>query len=171
MTTDIDQEEIEREMAQDLQVDKNHLDVEWENYPDLFDKWGRKLADAIFDRDVAKDKHDLVKAELDADIRQSPAEFGIDRVTEGAIQSAILLELRYKKVRRKYNKAVRAVNRLTTGLRAISSKKAALENEVRLYLGNYFSDPVSGDENFDQAIIDRATEATRPKRLRKKRKK
>lgn len=159
----------ELEMLQDLSVDRNRLHEEWEKYPQIFDKWGIRLADAIFDRDTAKDQLDLIKSELDADIRQSPGEFGLDRVTEGAVNAAITLELKYKKARKKLNTAQKDVNRLTTGLRAISSKKAALENEVRLYLGSYFSEPITNDNDFQTAVDNRGTAATRPK-LKKRRK-
>lgn len=153
---------LENEMSDDLSVDKYHLDTEWENYPDIYDKWGRRLADAIFDRDSAKDNLDLIRAELDADIRQSPSEFGIERLTESAIQAAITLELKYKQARIKLNRKQRAVNRLTSGLKAVSSKKTALENEVRLYLGNYFSEAVMADSDFQITIDNNRTEATRP---------
>lgn len=168
-TEEFDEIELEEQMKKHLSINRRQLHVEFESYPDIFNLWGERLAQAIFERDCTKDDVELTTAELASDIRQSPTEYGIDgRVTEAAINAMVIMELKYKKVKKKLNEKQKAVNKLTTGVRAISSKKSALENEVRLYLGNYFSEPITEDRELQQIIDDRGTEATRP-RLRLKR--
>ena len=56
----------------DIKIDKHNLDVEWMNHAVLFIEWAEKEVEAQFEKDKAKERLDLVKAELDSRIRSDP---------------------------------------------------------------------------------------------------
>lgn len=139
----------------DFEPDKDALDEEWVRQPELYHSYATQLADARMKLEMRKNKLEVVKAELDKEIREDPSEYGIVKVTEGAIAAIIVVNPRYVKALEKVNDGRHAVDILTAAVNALDHKKKALENLVYLHGQNYFSSPhakgMSGDE------IDRAS--------------
>ena len=86
----------------DIIIDETALDLEWLNQPALFMKYARHSAKARRDVDEAKQNLDICKAEMDRKVREDPNKYGLDKVTEGAITSAILTTATYKKAYQDY---------------------------------------------------------------------
>lgn len=126
------------DFEKDLQIDKYGLDEEWSKQASTFHKWSVQLAEAEMERDRAKENVDLVRAELDMLIRQKPYEFKIEKITEAAINSAIITDKKYKDsvdeyLKLKYNHKI-----IQSAIESLNHKKFALDNLVRLFLSEYY---------------------------------
>jgi hypothetical protein len=126
---------------QDMYIDENVLDVELLEQPSLMAKYSRMLAEAQRDRDLAKENLDLVKAEIDLDIRDHPQNYKLTKVTEAAITNCILMEEDFQTAQKEWNEANFQVNVLQGIIKAIDHRRSALENLVKLYGQNYFAGP------------------------------
>ncbi len=125
----------------DMNIDPNSLDVEWLEQPNLMIKYGRVAAQTKLDMDKAKEKLEVVKAELDKDIRLNPEKYGIIKLTEGVVTSTILLQPEYKEASEAYIEASYEANMARYAVQAISDRKDALENLVKLHGMQYFAGP------------------------------
>lgn len=125
----------------DITIDESSLDVEWLEQPQLMIRYAIKAAEARLERDLAKERLDVVKAELDKEIRMNPEKFEIAKVTETAIQAAILTNSRYKEASEQYIQLRYEAEVLQSAVNAIEHRKSALENLVKLYGSQYFAGP------------------------------
>ncbi len=127
-----------------LAIDKDRLDVEWLNQPLNFYKFSKRLAKKRALADEAKGNLDLVEAEVDKDIRANPRKYGFgkdDRVTESAISAAKKESEEYQAALKQLNEAKYEVDLAFAMVTAMSHKKDALENLVRLHGQDYFASP------------------------------
>ena len=125
----------------DIQIDESALDVEWLSQASLMLKYTRHQASTAKDEELAKEELDLVKAELDKEIRSEPEKFKIEKITEGAITSAILTSKRYKEISQRCIDAKFENNVAKGAVRSFEQRKDALENLVRLHGQQYFAGP------------------------------
>jgi hypothetical protein len=82
---------------------------------------------------------ELLYADFDTAIREEPEEYGIDRVTEAAIKSAVIAQEEYQTARNKMAKAERKINAYTAAVRTMEHRKRMLEKLADLWLGGYYS--------------------------------
>jgi hypothetical protein len=130
------------EYTNDLSIDRDKLEEEWEDQALLFMKWGERCVEALYTRDQLKEKLDWTKADIDDEIRNDPGAFGFDKKpTETAISSQVQLNKRFIKATDDYLKAKKDVGILQVAKEAMEHKKKALEAETSLWIGNYYSDP------------------------------
>jgi len=125
----------------DVNIDPNSLDVEWLEQPNLMLKYGRIAAQTKLDMDKAKEKLEVVKAELDKDIRLNPEKYDIAKLTESVVANTILLQPEYKEASEAYIEATYEFNMARYAVQAISDRKDALENLVKLHGMQYFAGP------------------------------
>jgi hypothetical protein len=124
-----------------LAIDRDSLDEEWVNQPDLYHTHAVNLADARKALDEEKIELDVVKAELDKEIRESPADFGLEKTTETSIALTIVTQKRYKQQQQKVIDAKHHVDVLAAMVTALDHRKRALENLVDLHGQSYFASP------------------------------
>lgn len=125
----------------DIIIDDSSLDVEWLEQPSLMMKYARISAQTRRILDESKQNLDVVKAELDKDIRENPDDYGIGKITEGAITSAINTADEYKNAFKSYLDAKYETDMAQGAVRAFDARKDALENLVRLHGQQYFAGP------------------------------
>lgn len=129
-----------------FEIDVNELDREWVGQPELFHTYAIQAADARLALDEAKAQLDITRAEIDKDIRDRPAHYDLEKVTETALLSVLLLQPMHQKAVRAVNKAKHDLDIVQAAVTALDHRKKALENLVFLHGQNYFSTPrVSGD--------------------------
>ena len=129
------------DFEKDVRIDADSLEVEWTRQPELTHKYGLELARARAEADRTKEALALIEAETKAAIRANPAKFGIEKVTEGAINEAVTISDGYRAATADHLKAKADQDIIQAGLNAIYAKKDALENLVRLLGQNYFAAP------------------------------
>jgi len=130
------------EYENDLKINKYKLHEEWELQPELYAKWATRVAEALFERDQMKEELDLVKAEIDGEIRRNPSEFGFDKKpTEVAILNCIIESKKFQNITNKFLEAKRSYNIMLGVKEAMEHRKKALESETSLWIGGYYSEP------------------------------
>ena len=125
----------------DVSIDPDSLDTEWLAQPRLMIKYSQLSAQARAQYETAKTNLDIVKAELDKEIRKDPEKFEVYKITEGAIFSAIIIHSKYKEAMDALQTAQYEMNIAISAVSSIDSKKTALENLVRLHGMQYFAGP------------------------------
>ena len=129
-----------------FEINQYALDEEWIRQTRLVYRYGQNLAEAKRDLDVLKAEMDLVDSEMDAEVRRRPSDFGIDKVTERSIQSAIVMSDGYKKIQKEVIDAKHEVDVLQAAVNALEHKKRALESLVQLHGMQYFAEPRASTE-------------------------
>lgn len=152
-----------------LEIDQMRLDEEWVGQPRLYLKYAKLVADARRDLDMAKGEFDLTKAELDKDIRTSPEEYDIEKVSEKAIENCIVTQKRYVAANNAVIEAKHAVDVFSAFERALDHRKRALENLVDLHGQSYFATPrASGTNSEDMQEAEERVIRKRGQRLRRR---
>lgn len=153
-----------------LNIDKGALDEEWLKQPSLVFKYAKKAAQCKLELDEAKTALDLTKAELDKEIREDPEAFDIEKVTNPAVEAAIVAEDDYQEALAEVSKKKYELDVLYAAVNALEHKKRALESLVSLHGQNYFSTPRakgSNAEAVESLKSERVAKRTRIKRPKK----
>lgn len=148
-------------------IDLLNLHTEWAKQPELYHRHAKRLTKARDALARAKSRLDVVKAELDLEIRRCPKKFNLigedgdpigGRLTEAIYMSTVLLQPEYQQAQEECHKAQYAVNLHQAAVDALDHKKKSLEGEVQLHLRDYWSEPkVRRDvrDSFDDRVIAR----------------
>jgi hypothetical protein len=131
---------MRNDFEKDVYIDPNALDVEWLRQASLTAKYAQKAAYAKDNLTRAKDKLDVVKAQLDGELRAGIAA-GEKKPTEAAIASMVLQHPRYAEVNEAYLEAKLNADLCQAACTALENKKSALEALVRLLGMQYFAGP------------------------------
>ena len=125
----------------DTSIDEQGLDVEWLKQPRLMARYGKHAAQCKLDMDHAKEDLDVVKAQLDRDIRAFPDNYGLSKLTETIVSNTIIIQPEYKDASDQFLNAKYEYDMAMAAVRAVDQKKTALENLVRLHGQQYFAGP------------------------------
>ncbi|KXH69814.1 MAG: hypothetical protein AM326_01705 [Candidatus Thorarchaeota archaeon SMTZ-45] len=160
----------------DLAIDKDSLEECLVEQPELYAKWSQVWAQAVRERDEAKEALNLVKAELDMKIRKSWDILGFDKKpTDMAITTWICAQKDYRDANFILIQATYNVNVLEAAKWAFQHRKDALDNLTKLFLSNYYADSKAvGKETRDmlddmrqkkhEAVLDNNPRAIKLKR-------
>lgn len=124
-----------------LTIDKNRLDVEWEEQAIMFFVQGQKLAEAQREHDRAKAVLSLKEAQLDKEIRENSDEFfGEDskKPTETQIKNAVVMQPEYQALEKKVIDAKYDLNIADKAITALEHRKRALTLLTELYFKDYW---------------------------------
>lgn len=126
---------------QDIRIDDTALDVEWLEQPSLMFKYAKHSAFCAAKMETLKQQLDLIKAALDKRIRATPEKFEIEKITEAAVSNTILSQPEYQEIEEQYREARHDYEIARAAVNAITTRKDALENLVRLHGMQYFAGP------------------------------
>ena len=135
----------------DIQINKHQLDVEWVEQANLFWRYAKAEADAEDAMDRAKERLDLVKADLDKKMRTLLLS-GDKKPTEAVIMSAILQHSDCRGASSEYLDAKHVYNVFRAAVKAFTQRKDALENLVRLFGMEYFSTPTIKNREEEEGL-------------------
>ena len=127
--------------TKDIAIDVEALDLEWLEQPSLMMKYSKNAADCKRTRDIAKEGVDLIKAEIDKDIRKNPGDYGVEKITETVVMNAILEEVDYQSAMTTYIDARHSADVAAAAVSAFEQRKQALEGLVKLFGLQYFAGP------------------------------
>ena len=130
-----------QDYEKDIQIDESGLDVEWLRQPKLMFFYTKMVAELRRTLDRRKERLNIVKAELDKKIRQNPAYFDIEKITETAVSNTILTQEAYKEASADIIDTNYELSIAQAAVSALNDKRTALENLVRLYGQQYFAGP------------------------------
>jgi hypothetical protein len=129
-----------------LSINLDRLEEDAQEHPKLAFQWGKLLAEAARKAKVAKNNLKLVAAELELEIRKKPAEYGLDKVTEGSVNAVILCDEQYKYQQQLLIKTEHEEDVLKAFCFALSDRKSMIEAEVKLHGQTYWSKPSLSEE-------------------------
>jgi hypothetical protein len=129
----------ERSYKKDLEVDKNELDVEWEKQTRLYLYWAEREADAQEERDMAIRALNVIKAQLDAQIRSDPEKYGIVKFSESAVNHAIMLSPKFEQAEKNVISSTKNARILAGVMKDFEHKKRALTELDSLWVNGYYS--------------------------------
>jgi len=153
---------------QDVQIDPDALDVEWLEQADLMRRYATHAAQTRQEMDEAKERLEVMKASIEMDIRSQPEIYGLTKVTEGGIQSTIMLQKEYQGLTEAYISARYENEVANAAVRAIDQKKTALENLVKLLGQSYFAGPLNA-RDLSQEYMDQLDQRKRNASIKMKR--
>lgn len=143
---------ISLDYARDLQIDQGQLEVEWLTIAGQIMRYSEAHVQAQFDRDRAKQRRDVVEAELDNEARTDPHPTDLPisektkQPTETAIMNWVHKQARYQAAQKERQEKEYVVNMLQAAVFAFQAKKMALENLVHLFKMKYFAEPYDGKD-------------------------
>ena len=144
----------------DLQVDKNRLDEELLGQAQRMFYYNSQHAQAMHDRDRAKQALDVARANTDAAVRESLTASGA-KFTEAVVDGQVRTNPYYIRAQDAYLKSEYEVNLLMGAVMAMNARRSMLESLVRLYLSGYWSEPrVPGGEEIKADAAQAGTEAS-----------
>lgn len=145
------------------EIDKHRLHLEWERQPKLFHAAAEKLAEADSEVDRLKGIMELVKAEIELEVRREPTSFGIKgRVTDSAIEKIVIVDKRYQDAQEDYFTERRLARKLKAEVDYLSHRKTAIEYLSKLRIQDYFADPRIGEDEREDGNARLRERAARP---------
>lgn len=125
----------------DIKIEDYNLDIEWLEQPEKMFKYAKNAAELRAQLDSAKENLDLVKAELDKNVRSNPDKFGIEKITEAVVTATIITHPDYKKANDMFLQSKFELDVANAAVKAMEQRKDALENLVKLFGLQYFAGP------------------------------
>lgn len=135
-------------------INEDELDREWVEQPRLYFRYAKKLALARRDLEQAKTNLEVVAADLSKKIRKDPGRFGIEKITDKTVESAVVTSKEYQQAQTTVTDAGYQVNLLVAAVSTLDHRKRALENLVDLHGMNYFSAPKARTNSGREAADD-----------------
>ncbi len=154
------QKQLDLEEDNFLEIDLFNLEKEWSKQPKLYFKYARLLGEARNRVDEEKAEFELVCAKVEADIRDQPDKYGVNKVTDKAVTATVPMQKSYQIALANLNEAKKQVAYLDAAVEALEHRKKALEKVVDLHIHEYYAEPRQpkggGQESFQRMREDAA---------------
>lgn len=125
-----------------LSIDPDELEQECVGQPLLFCQIGELAAEARSDAKKAKEHVEFVKAKLKGEMRTNPKTYGLDKVTDKAVEAAVQAHPETQDAISDYVESSKAADALSILQTSAEQRRAMLKNLVELVVHRYFN---SGD--------------------------
>jgi hypothetical protein len=162
---------MRRDYNDDLAIDKNQLEIEWEKQAAIYFYWAEKEAEALEAKDRANQRLNIVQAEMDAKIRSNPSAYGLpEKTTETAIKNILANSKEYLEAENNVIEKNKTARVLAAAVKAFDHKKTGLSKLSELWLGGYWSTAGGAPREMKENINQRKGEELRQglnKRLKK----
>jgi len=158
-----------RNYIEELKIDEDDLVNEWIDHPSRYAYWAEQVILAQTNKDRCRESLDVIRAEIDGNIRREPANFSLPadkKPTEGAITAIIALQPEYKKAQTLLANATEQHGIAGAIKSSFDHRKSALQGITQLILSEWYSKPTAKEEKAMAEIEKKANEKT-GKRLRK----
>jgi len=133
---------MSNDFENDINIDEFNLVEELVRQPQLYYDWAKKAVLANSDTLSAKDKLDLIKAEIELRIRKHPTLHRLpEKPTEAIIKAAVLVNRKVQRANKRYLEALRIEKILNKAERAFEHRKKSLEGLVQTNSQFYFASP------------------------------
>jgi hypothetical protein len=146
------------------EIDPLALDAAWLEQPRMYVRVSGAMAEARHEMDVAKNQLLIVEAECDKQIRARPNKYGIDKITEKSVATAVQMHPRMRAAQTTLLEAKYEVDMLSGLQQSLEHRKEALKALTTLFLNEYYgSGPAAVDQDGVRKIGERSREKTRKK--------
>jgi len=124
-----------------VQIDEHNLDKECVRLPTDYLKYSHVAVDAKRDLEDMKNRLEVIQAELAKGIRANPENYGLEKVTEKAVDMTVLTLPRYQKALARVQTLKHDADLAQAVVWALEHKKRTLTLLVELFGMGYFSSP------------------------------
>lgn len=138
--------------SHEMEIDIHRLHVEWKEFPKRYHEAAMKAADAVEKADRLKSKMELVWAQVEEEVRESPSAFRLVKVTDSAVEMKVKLDERYQEAQEAFLKAKAEVTYYKALTDSLDANKTAIEYLSKLRLADYFSEPKISGEMREDAV-------------------
>jgi hypothetical protein len=125
----------------EILIDQGRLDESWLDQPGLVLKYGMALAEAKAEEDGLKESAGLIRARAEIRHRRIMEENG-EKVTDAVIKATVAKDKGVVQANQELLSATKKVRILEVAVKAFDQRKSALENLVKLFGMQYFSEPM-----------------------------
>ena len=129
---------MSREFEKEIIVDRFNLDRECAVNGERVIYWGGKWAEAEMEKERSKKRFEEIKAELDLMIRKDPGSFGLEKITEAAINSLIPMQKAYQDAYENRIESEFLCKKLGMVKEAFLQRKDLILAEIKLFLSDYY---------------------------------
>ena len=150
MKTDVRQQPETPKM---FKLDQLCLDEALKEHAELVYQWGRRAEEARRRLDEARLELEETEASVNIQIRKNPANFGLDKVTESAIASMVILDVKVSTAKRKVLRLKYRLGKLQVIMHGLDDRKKALEYLCQLWSQSYFAEPKLPEDS--KKLIDK----------------
>lgn len=133
----------DRDIAEDLKINRYKLEDEAENQPSLFYHYSEEATTAREERDKAKAKLKEIEGRISLDYR-SGKRVTEAKITENSISAAVDIDPEVIDARNKFLQAEAELGKATAAEEAMQQRKAMIGHLVQLYTMQYYSKPSAG---------------------------
>jgi len=125
-------------LRQRLAIDPYNLEEECVGQPSLYAEVGELATESRSAAKKAKDTLDFTRADLSFKIRKEPAKYGVEKVTEASIESAIIIQQEYQKAAAAVIETQRVADAFGVLQDSVGQRKSMLKDLVSLFIYNYY---------------------------------
>ena len=130
----------ERDLKEDIALDRFHLELEAERQSCAVLYWQSKFSEAQFAYDNAKNECDVLEARLELDIRAKAAEAG-EKMTEALAKARVTSHPDLIAKLQEVAKLREQTTTLMGVVKALDHKKSQIETLRALWISGYYADP------------------------------
>lgn len=163
---EVQNDPVDFDFEQDASIDEDALDVEWIRLPQIYSRYAKLLAEAETKVNLLDEMVKVRRSSLILRAMEVPNVLGADvKPTAQAIEAYYRTHSTHIELKQQWMEATRVASMCRNAIFSMQLKKVALENLVRLCLGEYFAAP-SIPRDLSTAIEKRRTENKRDVRRR-----
>lgn len=137
-----------------LPIRPDALELMCVDQPVLYDEIGQLVTEWQAEAKTATERLGFVKADQSSKIRTNPQNFGVSKITEGAVESAVLLTKEYSDVSKDLIDTEKILGYLRVLQEALNHRKSSLNNLVELWCKDYYSKVEGGMTKERRALGD-----------------
>jgi hypothetical protein len=138
-------------VSADVAIDRSKLDLENARQTELYERYSKKYMKVLEGKLIAEEKFNGKKATMAGDIRKDPKKYGLDKVTEGAVQLALPNHPDFDAAHREYLPHYLAYDYYLGVIENISKRPTLLSNLGRLIeVGYWTRTSMSQDEYLEE---------------------
>ena len=141
----------ERDIQKDVTLNRFRLEKCSEEQPAVFHYWAEKEAEIKAARDKADNRLNLIRAEVELEIRNNAEKYG--KLTEAKVAALIETNPDVIKVKKELVEVKEQANLVSAAVRAMEHRKDQIENLTRLWISSYYARPeVTAKDTFSNEV-------------------
>lgn len=144
---------MERDIQNDVKINRFNLEVEAEEHASTFWYWSEKAADCRKVRDLAKIDLKESESKLALDFRSGVVEMGC-KITDSSVSASVDSDSGICHKKRILTDAEYALNKAEAAAESMRHKKSGINNLIELYTMQYYSTPGAQRPKPEQVIGD-----------------
>lgn len=125
-------------LRQRLAINPNNLEEECVGQPSLFAEVGDLATEARSAAKKAKDTLDFTRADLSFKIRKEPAKYGVEKVTEASVETAVIIQKEYQQAAATVIETQKVADAFGVLQDSVAQRKSMLKDLVSLFIYNYY---------------------------------